>query len=426
MIRRILSFLRRVDSINIAINTFGNYLNVFFIAIFALILVRIMSPVEYGVLSVLLGIVYVMANVLDFGVTANIYSTLPMIFDKNKSETFKFLKSNFLYQSVLSILVIIFLILFFPKLDALFFKTGESQLVLNITAISILFLLWQNTLLNVFFAAKKFFHANLYLNLANVVKTVSLGVLIYMHWVNVGSIIFTFAIIGPLFYFIFTFFGKRNTLNLFFRAKTDKKYFKFKYSFPYFVGTQFFNMGLRMDLFLLSFFSLGAAVGYYGLAQKIVLTILSTIISITQVLSPNFSKTTTKKEAISTIKNAGVYLGIPILLYILLYLTPNSIFYFVFTEQFSQTAAITRSLVFPYIFFAIGQIPFLFLLYVAKKTSIILVTNVLFFVGMTAGNYYLIPQLGAFAPSYVISFLLIGGILIQSFASFYEYKKLPE
>lgn len=425
MIRRILSFLKRVDSINIVINTFGNYINVFFIAIFALILVRIMNPVEYGVLSVLLGIIYVMANVLDFGVTANIYSTLPMIFDKNKNETFKFLKSNFLYQSVLSILVIIFLILFFPKLDTLFFKTGESALVLNITAISILFLLWQNTLLNVFFAAKKFFHANLYLNLANIVKTVILGVLIYMHWVNVGSIIFTFAIAGPLFYFIFTFFGKRNTLNLFFRAKTDKKYFKFKYSFPYFLGTQFFNMGLRMDLFLLSFFGLGAAVGYYGLAQKIVLTILSTIISITQVLSPNFSKTTTKKEAVSTIKNAAVYLGIPVLLYILLYLTPNSVFYFVFTEQFSQTAEITRSLVFPYVFFAIGQIPFLFLLYVAKKTSIILVTNVLFFIGMTAGNYYLIPKLGAFAPAYVISFLLIGGIIIQSFASFYEYKKLP-
>ena len=422
---RLLSFIKRKDSINVVINTFGNYLNVFFIAIFALILVRIMNPVEYGVLSVLLGIIYVMANVLDFGVTANIYSTLPIIFDKNRNETLKFLKSNFLYQSSLSVLVIIFLIVFFPKLDALFFKTGESPLVLNLTAISILFLLWQNTVLNVFFAAKKFFHANLYLNLANVIKTLTLIVLIYMHWINVGSIIFTFAIIGPLFYFIFTLFDKRKTLHSFFNAKFDKKYFKFKYSFPYFLGTQFFNMGLRMDLFLLSFFSLGAAVGYYGLAQKIVLTILSTIISITQVLSPNFSKTKTKRDALTTIKNAAIYLGIPVLLYILLYLTPNSIFYLVFTEKFAQTAEITRSLVFPYIFFAIGQIPFLFLLYVAKKTSIILITNVLFFVGMTVGNYYLIPKLGAFAPAYVISFLLIGGIIIQSFASFYEYKKLP-
>lgn len=426
MTPRILQFLKKKDSINIIINTFGNYLNVLFIAVFALILVRIMDPVEYGILSVLLGIIYVMANILDFGVTANIYSTLPVIFDKNRNETLKFLKSNFLYQSSLSILVIIFLIAFFPKLDSLFFKTGESSLVLNLTAISILFLLWQNTVLNVFFAAKKFFHANLYLNLANVIKTITLIALIYLRWVNVGSVIFTFAIIGPLFYFIFTLFDKRKTLSSFFNAKVNKKYFKFKYSFPYFIGTQFFNMGLRMDLFLLSFFSLGAAIGYYGLAQKIVLTILSTIISITQVLSPNFSKTTTKKEALTTIKNAAVYLGIPIILYIILYLTPDSIFYLVFTEKFAQTAALTRSLVFPYMFFAIGQIPFLFLLYVAKKTSLILVTNVFFFIGMTVGNYYLIPKLGAFAPAYVISFLLITGIVIQTFGTFYEYKKLPK
>ena len=74
MTPRILQFLKKKDSINIVINTFGNYLNVFFIAVFALVLVRIMDPVEYGVLSVLLGIMYVLANILDFGITANIYS----------------------------------------------------------------------------------------------------------------------------------------------------------------------------------------------------------------------------------------------------------------------------------------------------------------------------------------------------------------
>ena len=426
MSQRFLRFIKSKDSINVAINTLGNYLNIFFIAIFALILVRIMGPVEYGVLSVLLGIIYVMANILDFGVTANIYSTLPLIIGKNRSEAFRFLKSNFLYQSMLSILVIIFLILFFPQLDLLFFKTKESPLVLNLTAISILFLLWQNSMMNVLFAIKKFFKANLYLNLSNFIKTLALFLLIYFNFVNVGSIIFVFTILGPLIFFVLLMLENKDTVYSLLKSKTSKSDFKFKYSFPYFLGTQFFNLGLRMDLFMLSFFGFGAGIGYYGLAQKIVLTIVATTISITQVISPNFSKIKTKKETRSLIKKGFTYLIIPVILYIVLYFIPNQLFYFVFTKEYAQTVEITRSLIIPYIIFTIGHLPFLFVLYVARKTSYILVSNIVFFLGMTLGSYYLIPKLGVFAPAYVISVSIIISILIQTISAIYEYKKLPE
>ncbi|MFH1827331.1 MAG: oligosaccharide flippase family protein [bacterium] len=420
-----LSFIKRKDSINIAINTFGNYLNVFFVAIFALILVRIMPPIEYGVLSVLLGIIYVMANVLDFGVTANIYSTIPILLNKDKTDTLRFLKSNILYQSLLSLIVILFLIIFFPQLDLLFFKTGESRIVLNITAISIILFLWQNSLMNVFFATKKFFKANLYLNLANVVKTLVLFFLIYINFINVGSIIFVFGILGPLLFLIFALFEKGEVLLQFINSPINKNDFKFKYSFPYFLGTQFFNMGLRTDLFMLSFFGLGAGVGFYGLAQKIILTIVTTIISVTQVLTPNFSKLKTQKETRAMFKTSFTYLLLPITLYVVLYFTPNQLFYLVFTKEYAQTALITKSLVFPYIIFTLGQLPFLFLLYVARKTSYILFSNIFFFAGMVIGCYYLIPKLGVFAPAYVISVSLSISIIIQAITAFYEYKKLP-
>ena len=82
MIKRLLNFIKKPTSKNIVINTIGNYLNVVFIAFFAFLLVRIMQPSEYGVLSVLLGIAYVLANILDFGTTASIYSYLPVMIEK--------------------------------------------------------------------------------------------------------------------------------------------------------------------------------------------------------------------------------------------------------------------------------------------------------------------------------------------------------
>ncbi|MEX1052701.1 MAG: oligosaccharide flippase family protein [Patescibacteria group bacterium] len=423
---RFLRFIKSKDSVNIAVNTAGNYLNVFFIAIFALILVRIMHPVEYGVLSVLLGIIYVMANVLDFGVTANIYSTLPGLVHKNREISFRFLKSNILYQSILSVIVILLLIIFFPQLDRLFFKTGESRLILNLTAISIILFLWQNSVMNIFFATKKFLKANLYLNSANVIKTIILGFLIYFNFISVGSIIFVFGILGPFLFLIFVLFGKSKDISLFIKSPVSKTDFKFKYSFPYFLGSQFFNMGLRMDLFMLSFFGLGAGVGFYGLAQKIVLTIVTTIVSVTQVLTPNFSRLKTKKETKLLLKESFTYLLIPVGLYIILFFTPNQLFNFVFTKEYAPTALITKSLVFPYIIFTLGQLPFLYILYVARKTTYILYSNIVFFLGMTFGSLYLIPKLGVFAPAYVLSISLFISIMIQTIAAIYEYKKLPE
>ena len=88
MLKRILDFIKKPTSKNIIVNTVGNYLNVVFIAFFAFLLVRIMQPSEYGVLSVLLGISYVLANILDFGTTASIYSYLPTMIEKNKQTNF--------------------------------------------------------------------------------------------------------------------------------------------------------------------------------------------------------------------------------------------------------------------------------------------------------------------------------------------------
>src|SRR3990167_4251412 len=102
---------------NIIINTIGNYLNVVFVAFFALILTRIMSPAEYGVLGVLLGISYVLANVLDFGTTATIYSYVPALYGIDSKGMYRFIKSTFFYQSLFSIIAISLLFLIFPFLD---------------------------------------------------------------------------------------------------------------------------------------------------------------------------------------------------------------------------------------------------------------------------------------------------------------------
>lgn len=425
MFAKLLSFVKKPTLKHVLINTLGNYLNVFFYAFFAWLLVRIMTPAEYGVLSVLLGIAYVLANLLDFGTTATIYSYLPGMLEKKDAGIYRFIKSTFFYQSLFSLVVIAVLLISFPFLDKIFFKTHAPPFWLYITAISVLFFIWQNFILNILFAAKKFLRANIYLNLANFMKT---GVILFMiltKTVTAGSIIFVFGIIGPLLFFIYLFFEKKDLLFVFIKTQVKREEFRFGYTLTYFFASQFYTLGLRMDLFLLSHLITKTEVGYYGLSQKIILSVMTTIVSITQVLSPGFSKIDSQKEARSQLKTGFMYLIIPSILFSILFFLPNKIYDIFFTENFSQTAPITKSLSLPFIIFSLGQLPYLFLLYTIKKPRYILIAGIIFFTIVSVGSYLLIPYFKVFGPPYAITVAVIISTIMLTIVSIKKYQGLP-
>jgi len=425
MTKNIFSFLKQKTTINIIINTFGNYLNIFFTAFFAFFLVRIMNPVEYGTLSVLLGIAYILANILDFGTTASIYSYLPPLLENDKKKSFIFLKTIFFYQTIFSLVVITFLFLFFPYLDKIFFKTGAPKWELYLTTFSVLFFIWQNYAINSLNAAKKFLTANIFLNLSNILKTVFIFILIPLKLISVGSVVFTFGIFGPVIFFLFLFFEKKNVFFEIIKAPVDKNEFRFRYTITFFIASQFFNLASRVDLFLLSFFfPKSPQIGYYGLAQKIILTIMASVASITQVLSPNFSKIKTKEEIFKEFRNGFLYLLIPAFLFVILYFTPNWIFYIFFTTKYAQTALITKALALPFIFYVFLNLPFLFLLYTVKKPKIILISNLVYFFTMVIGCFYIIPKSGMFGIPKIVGLGYFLALITASFFSFKEYKQL--
>lgn len=424
MVNRLFAFLSRPTSRDVIINTVGNYLNIVFTAFFALILVRILTPAQYGVLSVLLGIAYVLANVLDFGTTATIYSYLPPLIDQKTTRIYRFIKSMFFYQSLFSAVIIGALLLTFPLLDKFFFKTGAPIWELYLTAISVLFFIWQNFVTNCLFAAKRFLKANIYNNIANLVKTLVLFFLAASHMVTVGSVIFTFGILGQIVFFMLLFFEKKDLIFVLVKSEVRREEFRFGYTLTYFIGSQFFNLGLRMDLFLLSFYQLRADVGYYGLAQKIILSIITTIISITQVLSPAFSKIKTRSDLHHQIKTGFFYLLLPSGLFVVLFLMPDAVYRVFFTEKFVATAPITKSLALPFIIYTLANIPILFILYTVRKPIYFLISNIVFFIIFTLGCIWLIPQKGVYGPPIAIFVALSVTTLIQIVGSLMEYKKI--
>jgi O-antigen/teichoic acid export membrane protein len=375
-------------------------------------------------MSVLLGIAYVLSNILDFGTTATIYSYLPALYESKSAGIYRFIKSTFFYQSVFSMAVFVILIFFFPTLDKIFFKTKAAQFELYLTAISVILFIWQNFITNILFASKKFIKANVYNNLANLIKTLVILYFAWHHLVTVGTIIFVFGIVGPMIFFLLIFFEKKDVFFIIAKAEVKREEFRFGYTFTYFVGSQFFNLGQRMDLFLLSYFGLKNDVGYYGLAQKIILTVISTVVSITQVLSPGFSGIEKKSDISATLKRSFLYLLIPTFLFTIIFFLPQSVYTLVFTNKFGPAAPLASLLSLPFIIYTFQNIPTLFLLYTVKKPHYILVANILFFLTVLGGCYYFIPIRGVKAPPIVLLIAFGISCLYLCVGSLIEYRKL--
>lgn len=424
MISKLSTFLKRPTSTAVIINTIGNYLNVFFSAFFIYLLVRIISKSEYGVLSVLFGITFVLANLLDFGTTATLYSYLPILIEKKSENAYRLIKSTFFYQTLFSAIVIGLLIIAFPWLDMVFFKTKAPILTLYITAISVLFFIWQNFLSNCLYVSKRVLQVNIYTLIANITKTAIVVILAVTHTISVGLIIFVFGIVGPTVFFILVYSSKKNHIGAMVRAPIERSDFKVSYTLTYFIASQFFNLGLRMDLFLLSFF-LSKDLGDYGAAQKIILTIITTIVSITQVISPAFAKIRSKKDLFVNVKSACLYMLIPTGIFIALFLTPTWVFELFFTNKFYRTPEIARSLAIVYIPYSFISLFHLFLLYTIKKPFDILIGNVMIFIIVSGGCYLFIPHFGTAAAIWSIGVSFAVAIIILIFLSYRAYSRMP-
>ena len=420
---KLFGFLKSDTSKDVIVNTIGNYLNIFFTAFFAILLVRLFSPEEYGVLSVLLAISYVMANLLDFGATATIYANLPGLVEKNTDSKYSFLKSIFIFQTVLSSLTIIAVWLYFPQIDKLFFKTDASTLALNLTALSVLFFIWQNFITNSLFATKKFLIANVYTNISNVLKLFFILGVYFFGKISIEIILLSFGIVGPLTVFFLFLKDRFNVLKKILTSNFDKESIKFRYTITYFLASQFYNLALRMDLFLLSFFGLKPEVGYYGLAQKIILTISASAVSISQVLSPQFAQIKSRNEFYKIIKTGFIYMSLPCILFAILFFVPKEIFALVFTNSFEESGKITNFLAIPFLLSTLGIIPHLLLLYTFKTPKYTFLSNLGMLIVVSACAYYLIPLHGMYALPWALSIGFLVAMAIQTFGILIEYYK---
>ncbi len=424
MIQRAKRFVRKPTSINILVNTGGSVLTVFLSAMMHFFLFRIMTPADYGILTIWLSVIYVAANMLDFGTTATIYAYLPPLLEKKDDEFYSFLKTIFAYQLVLVLVMAMIFIFLFPVLDTYFLKTRVSSTVMWLSIAAIVGFILQNFIFNLLFGAKRFVTANLFNSAANLTKLIALIICLRLNIQKLEVILIILTVFGVFLFVIPVAITKRALIQRVLRAKLDKSQLKLKYTFAYLLSSQVYSLGQRIDLFMLSYFGLADGAGYYAAAQKIVLSIATAVVSITQVLSPMFTHANTQAKVRTLIKQSLTYLLIPTGLFLALLITPQFVFD-IYLSKFASSAPVARALALPFVIFTLGNIAHLFMLYSAKKSHAILCANIVYFLVMAVGSYVGVGQWGAVALPYVVGASFTCAITILTIWSIKEYQRLP-
>ncbi len=407
----------------VAINTFGTYLNVAFSAIYIVVIARFFTPTENGIYIVLFTLVYVFTNLFDFGTSATIYSYLPPLL-RDKIKAYSFLKITLVYQTALAFGAIIILCLFITPINVDWLKLNVPLRYFMWSFGTIPLLIWQNFILNTLFASRRFTTANILINTINIVRLVILLGLQFTNHMSFELLLILFGPFGPFLFFILLYLAHPNVPKQLIDAPLDKQHLNISYSATYFAATQLYFIASRIDLFLIAHFLTKPEVGYYGLAQKVVFSILTTINSVTQVLSPQFAIIETRSEVVELIKRFALYCLLPVGLLIGSIITPDAIYTLVFSDTYKAVPHITRLLSFVNIFFVVMQIPMLFFLYTIKKPSYVLVSNAILLVTTGIGSYVLTQQFGITGPpvALLISFC---AVTLYAYTNLYkEYKLL--
>jgi O-antigen/teichoic acid export membrane protein len=356
---------------------------------------------------------------------SSVYAHVPEHMHDRKL-TVDFLWTNILVLTILSVGSLLILWLFSQSIDRYFFKTGASFYVYGLALIGTQMYIWLNFVRDTLNASGKFLHINIATNISNLIKAALLIYITLQGNLTVEHVLIILGIVGPLIVFIYIFGQSRWIFRAITQAQASYQHVKLRFTLTYFVSTQLFQLATRADLFMIAYFLTRPEVGYYGLSQRVILAVVTSADSITQVMSPQFAKIKTQHDVKKLLKQSAFYMLIPTGMFLMGAFLPSSIYILVFGKTYEASTLITKLLSFAYIPFPFLAALLLFFLYTVKKPHYLLISNGLFFLTIMIVHTLLIPHLRLVAPpiSYFTAFIVVTCAMFTMYR--HELKQLPK
>lgn len=384
------SILRTATFKQSQITVVGTIINGFLGAVFYILLARFLGPSDFGLITVSIATLTMIADIVDFGTNTGLVRHIPANINLDSGKAIKFLKLALVFKLIIWILVLIIGFFLAPFTAKEIFNKVELINPLRLVMIGVGGALLFSFTTSALQAFQKYFVWS-FINIAtNALRLILILFLFFNMSINLYS--------GLISYIIMPFFGFLVAL-LFLPLKriivvknmTDVAKQFFNYNFWVGIFTIIAAVSARLDTFLSARLLSAFEIGLYGAASQLVSLVPQIISGLGVVAAPKFASFQNNKQMITYFKKLQLFvLGLAFLgvltIPILVYLIP-----ILFGKEYSQA-------IIPFIILFLAMLVFLISLPI--HTSIIYYfgkPNV--FVWVSIGHLLIIGVFGYFLIS---------------------------
>lgn len=283
------------------ITVLGTILNGALGALFYILLARFLGPSDFGLLTVSIVTLTLIADIADIGTNTGLVRFVSLNLVSNKEKAYKFLKLSL--EIKLVTWLVAFLLIFFlaPYLSIQVFGKSELTLPLRLVAFGVGGMLLFTFATSMLQAYQKYFLLSAINIITNLLRLILIFVMSYFVILNVENSLLVYAVL-PFFGFFITLLIIPTGKILQSKSEFSLSRVFFKYNLPIAAFTIIAAFSSKLDTFLNAALLSSKDVGIYGAANQLVQVIPQIVAGLGLVAAPKFSSFTSHKQMIVYLK----------------------------------------------------------------------------------------------------------------------------
>lgn len=372
------------------ITILGTILNGALGAFFYILLARFLGPADFGLLSVSIATLTLIADIADLGTNTGLVKFVSESLVSDKSQALRFLKLGLETKLVVWLGIFLFGFLLSPFIATQIFNKTELIIPLRLVMIGVggaLLISFATSSLQSF---QKYFTWSVVNILTNLTRLVSIFVLLFYQQLNITSSLLSFIML-PFFGFLLALFFLPTSQILSSKNEFSLASNFFKYNFSVAAFTVIAAISARLDTFLGARLLSNFELGIYGAMNQLVQVVPQIVSALGVVAAPKFANFQNESEMLTYFKKFQLLvLGISLLV---VFVTPLSFYLIplIYGSEYIQAVV-------PFIILLLGML--IFLISVPLHSSIIYYfAKPQVFIWISIGHLLIIGILGYFLIS---------------------------
>lgn len=270
------------------ITFFGTVLNGALGAVFYIFVARFLGPAAFGLMSVAIAAMTLVADIGDFGTDTGLVNFIPKYFKKDKEKAYRFLKFGLELKIVVGLVVLFLGIILAPVIAQTLFAKPELTIPLRISFVGVMGVLVFSFITHSLQAFQRFWAWSGIQIIMNALRVLVIFAFLYFALFNLNNVLFLYITIPFLGFIVGLWLLREKFLKVKKETSIAKEFFRYNKWVAAFTIVAAFSS--RLDTFISARLLSAAEVGYYSAANQLVKIVPHIVTALGTVIAPKMAE----------------------------------------------------------------------------------------------------------------------------------------